>query len=411
MVDNGPRHPGADHNVMRGVNRSLVVDLLKEQSPMSRAAVAKKTGLAKPTVSAIVEGLIDEGLVREIGLGATTVEGGRPPMLVEFDTRSQFVVGIHIGVRRVTAVVGDAKGQEVGRAQMSTPRGRAADALRKIARLAKEALQTANAPTQRLSAVGVCVPGLVDVREGVCRFAPNLGWREIPVKAELEKALKVPIFVHNTAHACAVAESTEGGREPRQELIFLYVGSGIGAGILSDGRLYHGTAGSAGELGHCTMPGAQGECSCGKIGCLETLASARAISGAARAGIAAGRKSTLSSIPADTLTAEDVASAANDGDKLSNEVLAKAGSDLGFATAWLINLFSPQLVVIGGGLAAAGEPLLGPLRERALEMALPQASASTVIEPSRLGQEAEIRGAVLLALQSSESYYRVVFQG
>lgn len=410
MVDNGRRRPGAQHNVMRELNRSLVMDVLKAYSPISRAALAKETGLAKPTVSAIVEGLIDDGVVREIGLGATTVEGGRPPMLVEFNTRSQFVVGVHIGVRRTTAVVGDAKGDELAREQMTTPTGPAATTLAKVVRLVKETLQAANAPLQRLTAVGVCVPGLVDVREGVCCLAPNLGWRDVPVRAVLEKALRAPIFVHNTAQACAVAESTEGGRSPRQELIFLYVGSGIGAGILSEGRLYHGAVGSAGELGHCPMPGATEQCTCGKIGCLETLASARAITAAAAAQLAAGRQSVLAAAPGD-LTPEDVVSAARGGDALAKDVLARAGTHLGFAAAWLINLFSPQLLVIGGGLAEAGEPLVGPLEIAARELALPQAGASTVVEVSRLGQEAEVRGAVLLALQSSESYYRVVFQG
>lgn len=410
MTETGRRHPGADHNVMRGVNRSLVVDLLKAQSPLSRAAVAKSTGLAKPTVSAIIEGLIDEGMVREIGFGATTVEGGRPPMLVEFNTRSQFVVGVHIGVRRTTAIVGDATGVEISRLQIDTPRGKPTEALQRIARLIRESLQQANAPQQRLSAVGVGVPGLVDVRDGVCCFAPNLGWRNVAVRAALEKALKVPIFVHNTAQACAVAESTEGGRDASQGLIFLYVGSGIGAGVLSDGRLFHGSAGSAGELGHCSMPGATAECSCGKNGCLETVAAARAIAARATEEVANGRESLLT-LGGGTISSEAVVAAAFDGDELANEVLAGAANALGWAAAWLINLFSPQLVVIGGGIAEAGEHLADPLRRAALENVLPQLRDSTRIELSNLGQEAEVRGAVLLALQASESYYRVVFQG
>lgn len=386
---------GADHQVMRGLNRSLVLDLLKERSPMSRASIAKTTTLAKPTVSAIVDDLLREGLVREIGPGDTTDEGGRPPILLEFNSRSRYIVGVHLGVSRTTVVAADAMGSEIGRVQQLTPRGDPAAVLEEIASSARRVLTDAGVARKRMAAVGICVPGLVDHHNGHCFLAPNLaGWREVPVATILSEALRVPVFVHNTTQASTVAESVEGAGKGATEVVFLYAGTGIGAGVLTEGRLFHGAGGIAGEIGHCRIPGATEICNCGKTGCLETVASASAIVRSAGG-----------------LSPEEVAAAAHAGDATAVRVLTEAGQALGTAASWLINLFNPEVLVVGGGLAGAGEPLIGPLRQTALELALPQAAKRVSIRTSMLGQNAEVRGAVLLALQASGSYYRVIFQG
>jgi glucokinase len=242
----------------------------------------------------------------------------------------------------------------------------------------------------------------------VCLLAPNLKWRDVAVGPVLSAALGVPVFVHNTSQAAAVAESIEGAGQGVDNLVFLFVGSGIGAGILSDGRLFHGTAGVAGEVGHCPVPGATERCNCGKIGCLETVASGTFIAKAARKAIAGGAKSSLAE-RGNRLTAEDVGHAAEEGDALAIELLATAGQAIGLATSWLINILNPDRIVVGGGLAAAGEFLMGPLRKTVQAEALPQ-SADQVDIVLSTADDARVRGAVLLALQNSEQYYRVIFQ-
>lgn len=402
---------GADHNVMRELNRSLVLDLIKRGSPISRAAIAKATDLAKPTVSAIVDDLVRDGLVREIGMGQPTRGGGRPPILLEFNKRSQFVVGVQVGVRGTTIVVADAAGDEVGRLQRPTVKKRAPEALARLAEQIHQAIDQSGIAARRVAAVGVCVPGLVDADTGVCLLAPNLGWRNVDVRGPLTAALKVPVFVHNTAQAVAVAENIEGAGQGVNDLVLLYIGSGIGAGIVSDGKLFHGAAGIAGEIGHCEIPGASEKCNCGKTGCLETVASGPAIVKAAQKALVKRKSSALSKIPSADLTSAAIGAAAAEGDALAKELLAEAGHQLGIAASWLINLLNPEVLVVAGGLASAGEALLGPLRETVSQGALPQSAASVEIKASALGQDAEARGAVLLALQSSETYYRVVFQG
>lgn len=379
---------------MRELNRSLVLDVVKHASPISRAGIAKETKLAKPTVSAIVDELLSNGLVREIGVGATTTEGGRPPILLEFNTRSEFAVGVHIGVHVTHVVVADARGEALTTRELATPSGSPEKLLADVADVVAKSLAAAKASRRRVAAVGVCVPGLVDPEAGVCLLAPNLGWRDVAVADLLADALGggVNVHVHNTAQACAVAESLEGAAKGSTDAVLLYAGTGVGAGIIIDSRLYPGSAGIAGEVGHFRVEGVALRCSCGKVGCLETVASVPAV-------VAAAGGRPLTQIVAD----------AAEGDASAQAVLADAGRRLGTAASWLVNLLNPDVLVVGGALAEAGEWVLGPLRQAVAEDALPQAVAGLSVRPWMLGQDAKVRGAVLVAMQKSETFVRLIF--
>ena len=403
------RSSGARHVVMRELNRSLVLDLIKKRSPISRAALAEAASLAKPTVSVIVEELLERGIVREVGVGSTTREGGRPPVLLEFDALSQCLAGVHIGVTTTTVVLADALGHEFHRVQMPTRRNRAATALDRIATLVREAVDTAGVADREL-AIGVCVPGMTDIATGVCRLAPALRWVDVPVRDLLQDALDAPVYVHNTAQASAVAETLEGAAQGADDVVLLYLGSGVGSGLLAGGRLFPGSTGQAGEIGHCPVDGGSERCPCGRVGCLETVASGIALARDAGRAVAAGRATSLSEVSG-ALTVEHVAAAARDGDALAQELLTATGTRLGTAAAWLLNLTNPQVLVLSGGLVEVGDDLLQPLRAALAEHVLPQVAERLDIRLSQLGSDAEVRGAVLLAMQYSETYYRVVFQG
>lgn len=411
MVTREPNNSGTDHSVMRELNRSLVLDVLKKDSPISRATIARETSLAKPTVSAIVEDLIEDGLVREIGPGPTASGGGRPPIMLQFNARSEFFIGMQIGVRRTNLVVADALGEELGRASVDTPAGPAAEALEELAAQAEQLLKGSTAARKRLSAVGVCVPGLVDNRTGTCLLAPNLGWQDVPVADLLHGITRVPVYVVNTTQAAVVVENIDGAAQGAENVVLLYVGRGVGAGILAEGRLLHGSNGLTGEIGHCHVPGETRECNCGKVGCLETVADGPAIARSAVEAVKSGEGSVLSSLSPEDLTAKDVAEAAADGDAVATQVLEGAGRALGLAGSWLINLFNPDVLLVGGGVAEAGDPLMEPLREAAQEHTLPQSLERVEIRPWTLGRDAGVSGAVIVAQQNSERYYRVIFQG
>lgn len=409
MANASSQNRGVDVGVMRSANRSLVLEQIKSAGPMSRAAIAKGTRLAKPTVSAIVDVLLADGLVKEVGFERTSSGGaGRPSVLIAFNAESKYVIGLHIGVAKTIVSLADASGAEIGRVEAATPPGEPHDTLQAIAALVNGLLAAKGIGRRRLGGLGVCVPGLVDLHRGSCLLAPNLGWKNVPVRDVLQREVGVAAFVHNTVQAAAVAEDVEGAGRGAGDIVYIYAGLGVGGGALSGGRIFHGAAGIAGEIGHCVVPGASDRCACGKVGCLETVASAPAIGRAAQKAISAGRASRLDAVPGD-ITPPDVSAAAHAGDALAIEILGDAGRSLGVAASWLVNVLNPRVLVIGGGLVGAGDFLLAPFQAAIREHTLPQALEALAIRPWALGRDSKVRGAVLLALQNANQSYRVVF--
>jgi N-acetylglucosamine repressor len=402
---------GADLTVIRELNRTLVLDVIRAQGNVSRATIARLTSLAKPTVSTIVDSLIAEGRVREVGRGVATTNGGRPPTLLQFDATSQYVAAVHVGTQTITVVVSDGNGGELARYSMDTLKQPAEDALKRIAQVVKSTAKATRSHVRRLAAVGVSIPGLTDFHSGTCILAPNLGWHDVPVREALSALLGVPVFVHNLSQAAVVAEAVEGAAKGEADVVLLYCGGGVGAGVLSNGRILHGSGGLAGEIGHCRVPGASDRCSCGNVGCLETVAAVRALGGNVRRAVVNGRKTCLAQTPRHELTPTVIRRAAEAGDEVATEAIGAVARALGLGASWLANLFDPAVLVVAGGLTELGEFLLEPLRCTMEEMAISASIRRLDIRVSQLGQDAEVRGALFLALQQSETYYRIVFQG
>ena len=392
--------PGVDAARTRAFNRSVVLARIKDQGPISRAMIGRSTTLAKATVSVIVDELISSGLVVETGVGTSSRKGGRPPILLQYNGRSELLVGIHIGVQRTTVAVATGSGEELARRSATTVRTSPEETIDLCADLTREALAELAAELVEVVAVAVCLPGLTDSVRGVCLLAPNLGWRDVPVMTMLAVRLgtTVPIRVQNTTQAVALAENLEGAGVGVRDLLLVYVGTGIGSAFIHDGVLIGGARGIAGELGHCTVPGATRRCSCGKVGCLETLASAHGIRATVLASIASGseRPAALAGI----ITTEQVARCAMEGEPACIRAVEQAGTELGRVVSWAINLLNPTTVIIAGGVAEMGELLLRPLRTAVQADALAELFASVDIRQAELGQEAKVRGAILTALLS-----------
>jgi predicted NBD/HSP70 family sugar kinase len=394
----------ADHAVMRRVNRAIVLDHIRSIEASSRAAIAEATGLAKPTVSLIVDELMSAGLVSEIGRGSSGAVGGRPPVLLAFNARSSFLAGIHVGVRRTTVVVADALGAPLAQRTTATPTGRAAAALDRIAGVVADVAADVGADVDKLGAVGVCLPGLV-TDDGVLLFAPNLGWRDVPVADLLRDRLGVPTVAYNAAHTSLLAETHLGAAVGEREVLLVYAGTGVGAAAVVNGQLMRGAGGIAGEFGHVRVRPDGRQCNCGKTGCLETVASADAVTAAA-----AVRWKRPTAGASREPSAADVAAAAAAGDAMAAEVLGDAGRDLGAAAAWLVNMFDPACLVLAGGLAGAGAAFVEPFRQAVQRDALAQSFHRLRIVVSELGQDAEVRGVLLLAREHASADVRIVTQ-
>lgn len=388
---------GQGSGALREANTRLVVDELRRSGPTTRPALARETGLAKQTVSTIVASLIAEGVAREVGLGAVERRGGRPAVLVEYAADRAFVAGLELGVGRTRVMVADALGapvvvREVPPSSRSSRRRPAGDVLDGvIAVLASELEQLGG--SGRLRAVGVSVTGLVQPRSGVCALAPNLGWRDVPVRELVEERLaalgvSAPVIVRGAAQASLIAEQREGVATDEDDVVLLFEDEGVGAAVIEGGRLVDGADGTAGELGHCAWPGATTRCGCGRRGCVETLTSGPAVRRAVESST--GRR-----LPRRAGVSTYALLGELDGTAVTAAV-AEAGRVLGTAASWLTAITAPRLVVLSGSLAVAPpglrRALVGVLRDRAVHGPAPD------VVDGALGMDAALRGVVLLAL-------------
>ena len=256
-------------------------------------------------------------------------------------------------------------------------------------------------PAGTLVGIGLGAAGATDSRHGVVIMASNLKWQNVPIRdlllARLDASPDLPVLVDKDTNAAVLGEMLFGAGRGTRHLLYATVGTGVGGGMVLDGRLYHGATEGSSDLGHLVLEPEGVLCGCGKRGCLETLASGPAIARQAREALQQGRTSQLSSLPVELLTAVEVVAAAQAGDDLALEVLATAGHYLGIALAYYLDLNNPELIVVGGGVpTAAGDLFLEPVRRTMASRALPHNANAVRLTLPGLGQHAGEVGAAAL---------------
>lgn len=390
---------GLGNRAIREVNRALVLELLRREGPLSRSDLARRSALTKPTVSAIVEPLLAAGVLQEVGQRTSAV--GRRATLLAVDPSSATYLGIHFGETTTAVALADARGELTARRQIPAVRGDVAAALSRVVALVEALLLETGTDRERVERVGVSVPGLVEPRSGICVLAPNLRWREVPLADALGERLGAPALVVNTTQAAALAEGRRGAAVGAGSFVWIYVGRGIGAGIVIDGALELGTSGFTGELGHCAVASDGPRCGCGRRGCLETFASDRAIE---RRAAALARE--VGERGAAGRTAAGVLAAARAGSPSARRALAEAGAHLGRGVSYLVNLLDPARIVVGGDVLPYSEDAMTALRRVAGERSVRPTPLAIV--PTALGDDAYVAGAVLLAFEHATRAIRVV---
>jgi glucokinase-like ROK family protein len=352
-----------------------------------------------------VEDLLAGGIVQEVGYGKTVASGGRRARLLEFNEASAAYLGIRLGVHTTTVAIADGRGELRAMQDVRSIVGDPERLLSTALEAVDDVLEAADVPRERLQAAGVIVPGLIDAESGACVLAPNLGWENFPLRQVVHERLGIPVVVHNVTNAGAAAEGKIGAAKGYRSFVWVYVGTGVGAGVVLDGHLFCGRQGFSGEVGHCKVVDDGLECGCGARGCLETLASGKAIEREARSAVERGEATRLADLGG-YIEASQVAAVARDGDPVAQRILATAGEYLGIGISYLQNILNPEIVVVGGNVVEAGDLFLGPARRSAAQRAL---SAEAVqIVASDLGERAGIVGAVLLAMDHSVQSYRIV---
>jgi predicted NBD/HSP70 family sugar kinase len=394
-MSTGPGSGSGSLSSLREFNRLRIVDFLRTNGTASRAELARRTGLSRSTVSTLVADLQRRGLVVErAGQFAGEGQPGRPAALLELDPSAAFAVGVDFDHDKIRVAVSDLSRSVL--AEATTPAydvdHDATGSLDTAAALVEQVLEEAAVDRERVLGVGIALAGPIDHDRS--RLHPSdvlAGWADIDAAGELERRVNAPCYVDNDANLGALAEVTLGAGRNARFATYISISSGIGAGIVVDGRPYHGHRGTAGEVGHVVVDPQGPICRCGNRGCLETLASGPAL-----------LRLVQASREEDELSVKRMIELARDGDAGCRRAIADAGQVVGGVVAGLVNLFSPEMVVIGGDLGEAGDLLLDSLRDAVRRDALPAAASELKIVAGELGERANLLGALALVLMQSE---------
>ncbi|HVM28763.1 MAG TPA: ROK family transcriptional regulator [Mycobacteriales bacterium] len=367
-----------------------IVQALRERGALSRPELQAETGLSRGAVTTAAAVLCRQGLVHEAEPRLTGALG-RPAVVLRLDRRAGLAVGLDIGKRHVRVAVADLAQEVLGERREEIEPDLSADAVLDLAvALVDAVLQESGCDRTMIVGAGLAVPGPVHGPTGELGSATILpGWVGVRPRAEVYGRLGVPVLVDNDANVGALAEWTWGAGQGVTDLAYVKVATGIGCGLILNGRPFRGAGGTAGEIGHLPVMPNGPVCRCGNRGCLETVAGAEAV------------RDLLRPVLGDVEIAS-VARRAQEGDLACRRVMADTGTLIGQAVASLVNLVNPRRLVIGGPFAAVGDVLLDPLRQAVLRSAIPSAAAELEVVPSALAERAEVLGAVALVLHDPQ---------
>jgi glucokinase-like ROK family protein len=387
---------------VKTMNKRIILDMIRfTAGGISRAELARQMLLTRAAVSTIIDDLEGMALVDDIETGPAT--GGRRPILLAINPRYGYVCGIDMGATHVGLVITDFSAHVLEEIEYPFA---VADGPEKCLQLIDhyliELINKLHLDVNQLSAVGLDVPGPVVTDEGVVSSPPIMpGWDGYPIRTHLEQLWHVPVSIGNDAEFGALGEWAYGAGRGVNNLAYIKVGTGVGAGLLLDGHIYRGNSGFAGEIGHITIQENGPLCTCGNHGCLEAVAGGYAIARMAREAIESGKRTQLSAINSEKILAVNVAAAAQRGDLVAQQIIAEVGTHLGVAIASLVNLINPGMVVIGGGVSQIGDLLLDPIRKTVQDRSLNSAAKVIRITSAVLGRRASSMGAVVQAINHS----------
>lgn len=317
-------------------------------------------------------------------------------------SKSDLFVGVDLGGTKILAGVFGPQLRLLQTAKLSTKSSRGfGSVVDRIARCVRDAVDEADMNLKQVQAIGIGAPGAVDSETGEVIFAPNLEWKDAPLRKELEKQLEIPVFVENDCTACTLGVHEVELKGRTRNLLGVFLGTGIGGGLILDGRVHRGFNGTAGELGHMVLQVGGPKCGCGNNGCFEALASRTALFREIQQRVKAGEKTVLTEMLGDGLAelkSGDLRKALRKGDKMVEKVVESAAEFTGIAIANLINILNPEVVVLGGGVIDALEDeMMSIITETALDYAMPGTVRGIEIIASKLGDNAGITGGAVLA--------------
>jgi predicted NBD/HSP70 family sugar kinase len=402
-----------DQYLMKKINKTIVLEAIIRRSPISRAQISELSGLNKSTVSSLVSELIEERLVEDTGPGASN--GGRKPFMLEFHQEAGFAVGVDLGVNYITAVLVDLSGAVIQESFHPLTGREPERIVPQLRAVIEDLAAAAHASPYGVVGVTIGVPGIVDDRgtaqgtaqgtgqsagQGTVLFAPNLGWENINL-AEILQPLRGntgPLAICNEANAGAVGELHYGAARDVRDMIYISVGMGIGAGVILGRELYLGSNGFSGEAGHVSIRQDGGQCTCGNTGCWELYASERALLEQAAKLPGIDLEHRMGGSEAGELKLPTLVRLAEEGNAEVIGLFGEIAEALAVGVVNMMNLFNPQLIVIGNRFAALERWLGVPLRQAIERRSPPYLRRTLTVAFSQLGTRSAALGAAHLAI-------------
>jgi glucokinase-like ROK family protein len=379
-----------------------VMRALRRQGWISRSEVSNITGWSKAKTSQEIQGLVDKGYLVETGEGAS--QGGRKPRLLKINNQLGYIAGIDIGATSLDIAVADVTGSIMLRKAESTDVHLQPEAvLGRCCELLLESIREFGLVADQLLGIGVGVPGPVDFARGVLVAPPLMPeWENFPIRDFFKRTfVSAFVVVDNDVNIMALGEQRAGDGGGIDHFIFIKIGTGIGAGIISNGRIHRGSDGCAGDIGHICVDKDGPLCTCGNRGCLEAMTAGPAIAAKAMEAARSGNSPLLTQLRdanGGLLRPDDVNTACREGDQAALDIIRESGQMIGDVLASLVNFFNPSHIFIGGGISNFGNHLLVAIRKAVLHRSLPLATTHLSIKYSRMSSNAGVMGAISLAL-------------
>lgn len=371
--------------LMKSVNKSIILNRIRTNEPISRAQIAKDTKITPPTVSSIVKELIEQEIIKESDFGASS--GGRKPTMLQINSNRFYVIGLDIGPNTIGSILTNLSGNVLTRQEKKLDKNLTNNQLLSLLKNIIHSLLQDASIKNNVIGIGVAMHGVVDIKNGLSLVAPNLQLINIPIKDTLEKEFDLVVQVENDARAMALGESWFGEHGYNKSMLAINIGSGVGAGLVINGSLYHGANDLAGEVGHMTIDINGEVCDCGNKGCLQTFITGSAIVNKA--------KDLLSP---DITSGEEVYQLALNGNETAIDILIETGRIIGIGLTNLIHVINPELIVLGGGVTKSERFLLGPIKHEIQTRGLIEIAKDTNIIISKLKDDATLLGAISLVL-------------
>jgi glucokinase-like ROK family protein len=385
------QHPTGNRDLIRAINRSHILNVIKTYGPIGRAAIARQTGLSPATVTSISAKLISQDLVVEKAAGDSS--GGRPPILLVINPKGGYVVGIKLTETHAICALTDLEALVIAKSSLPLSGHNPEEVVNDLAQMVLSFLREQKIPKKQLLGVGVGLAGIVDAEEGILRQSPIYGWDNVPLRAMLQSKLRIPVYIENDVNTLTLTEKWFGHGQDVDNFLTVTVGRGVGLGIVANGQFYRGQTGGAGEFGHTTINPDGPLCACGKHGCLEAYVGDPGLMRAAEEAAARGELSA----PIQNL--DDLLSLAQKGDLAAIQIFDQAGRILGIGVANLINLFNPKKIIISGEGTREGDFLFGPMKESIEQNTMPGLFDPDTVVIAPWGDDAWARGAAGLVLR------------